>query len=80
MVYDVAHDGIEDGIAKKFQPLVVDGLAFLAAHDALVHQGLLVVFDVFGEESQDVVNRQIKLLLLAEREPYSADEVIQHIS
>ena len=81
LVDDVAHDGIEDGVAKKFEPLIVHWLPFLVAvHDALVHQGHLVITDIVGIESDDLVQRQIKLLILAERELYPVNNVIQHTS
>ena len=53
--YDVAHDGTKHGVAEKLEPLVVDGFPFLLVHDALVHQCLLVIFDVVGVEAKDVV-------------------------
>ena len=55
-VDDITHCSIKNGIAKKLQALVVDGLAFLVAmHDALVHQCQLVVADVVGVKADDVV-------------------------
>jgi hypothetical protein len=49
----MAHSRIENRIAKKFQPFIVQRLAFLVAlADALVHQGLTVVLDVMGIEAQ----------------------------
>ena len=53
---DVAHDGIEDGVAEKFKTLVVDGLALgVAPRQALVHQGLLVETDVVGIEPHHLI-------------------------
>ena len=54
-IYDMSHDSTQNGVAEELQTFVVDGLPFLAAHDALVHQRLLVVFDVIGEEAQNLV-------------------------
>ena len=55
-VDDITHCSIENGIAKKLQALVVDGLAlFVAMHDALVHQSQLVVADVVWVKADDVV-------------------------
>ena len=56
MVHDVAHNGIENGIAEKLEPLVVDGLALaVAVHDALVHERHLVVVDVAGIKAENGV-------------------------
>ena len=71
VVHNIAHGRIENSIAKKLQPLVVDGLSFLVAvHDTLVHERHLVIADVAWQEADDVAQRQIKLLILSEREPY----------
>jgi hypothetical protein len=73
MVIDnMSHHGVEDGITEKFQPFVVHGSSLLPVHDALVHQGLLVVMDVVGVESQDVVQGRMKFLVLPEKELDSA--------
>ena len=78
---DVADDSVEDGIAEKLQPLVVDFLAFgVAVGNALVHQRNLIETDVVGKDAENSVQRQIKLLILSEREPYSIDDIIQHTS
>ena len=86
-VDNIAHGCVEHGVAQELQTLVVDGLSFLVAvHHALVHQGHLVIADVVGIEADDVAQRRIKLLILAEREPYSVYDVgnrsyfIQHTS
>ena len=56
MVHDVAHNGIENGIAEKLEPLVVDGLALaVAVHDALVHERHLVVVDMAGIKAENGV-------------------------
>ena len=76
VVDDVAHDGIEQCVAEKLQAFVVQRLALLvAAADALVHQCLLVVADIMGIEPHDLVERRKKLLLLAEREPYTVNNI-----
>ena len=70
LVDDMSHHSIQQGVAKKLQPLVVQRLAFLVAPaGTLVGQGRLIVTDVAGIEPDDVVERRKKLLLLAEREP-----------
>ena len=81
LVYDVAHNSIEDGVAQKLKPLVVDGLALgVSSHDALVHQSQFVEADIVRIKTDDVEQRRIKLLLLTEREPYSINDIIQHTS
>ena len=86
-VNDVTYDGVEDGVAQELKSFVVDGLSFgISPHDALVHQSQLIVADVVWTDADNAVKRQIKLLLLAEREPYSVYDVgnrsyfIQHTS
>ena len=75
-IYDIAYRSIEYGISKEFQALIVQGLALVVAlTDALMHQRLLVILDVAGIESQNVVKSRKKLLLLAEREPYTVNDV-----
>ena len=78
---DVAYCGVEDGVAEEFKAFVVHGFALgVAAEHALVHQRELVVAYVVGIEANDLAQRQIKLLVLAERELNSVDEITQHIS
>ena len=68
MVDYLAHDGVEHGIAQKFQTFVVDGRSALAVRQhRLVHQGFLVQADVVRIEAQHITKGAIKLLLLAER-------------
>ena len=56
VIHYIANDGIQDGVAKKFKPLVVHRLAFLVTvHDALMHQGHLVVTNVVGVETYNLV-------------------------
>ena len=46
-VNNVAHDGVEYGIAQEFKPFVVYGLAVCPpSHYAFVHQGELIVANV----------------------------------
>ena len=81
LVYDVAHNSIENGIAQELKPLVVDRLALgVSSHDALVHQSQFIEADVVRIEPDDVKQRRIKLLLLSERELYPVNNVIQHTS
>ena len=76
--HDVTDDSIEDGIAQELQPLIVQRLALVVAlADALVHQRHLVILDVVGVEPQYGVKRRKKLLLLAERELDSINNVIK---
>ena len=53
---NITHHGIEHSITQELQPFVVHGLALLVTlGHALVKQGLLVVRDVTGVESDDFV-------------------------
>ena len=77
-VNDVTHSSVEYSITQELQSLVVQRLALVVAlADALVHQRLLVILDVAGIESQYAVKRRKKLLLLAERELDSINNVIK---
>ena len=54
--HDIAHHGIEHGITQELQAFVVHGLTFLVTPcHALVKQGLFVIRDVAGIESDDFV-------------------------
>ena len=44
--YYIAHDGTENGVAEKFEAFVVDAFPFLARHNTLVHECLLVIADM----------------------------------
>lgn len=78
---NVADDGIKDGIAKEFQPFIVYRLALcITPCDALVQECCLVISDIVWNDADDLVQGQIKLLLLAEREPYPVNNIIQHTS
>ena len=55
VVNDVAHSGVENGVAQKLQALIVDWFTLLVAvHDALVHERHLVMADVAWNETDDV--------------------------
>ena len=55
-VHDVAHSGIEDGVAQKFKALVVDRLTLgVALKHALVHKCQLIQRDVVGINANDFV-------------------------
>ena len=80
-VDNVADDGIEDGIAQKFKSFVVYGLSLcITTRYALVQECSLVISDIVWDNADNLVQGQIKLLFLAEREPYSVDNIIQHTS
>ena len=71
------HHRIENGIAQELQSLIVQRLAFvIALADALVHQRLTVILDVVRIKTEYLVKRRKKLLILAERELYSVNDVI----
>ena len=75
---DITHRSIEYGIAEELQPLIVQRLALIVTFaDALVHQRLLVILDVAGIETQYLVKRRKKLLLLAERELDSINNIVK---
>ncbi|EJX03009.1 hypothetical protein EVA_08885 [gut metagenome] len=79
--HDIAYYRIEDGVAEKLQPLVVHGLSLLVApRDAAVEQRNLIVFDMMRPDASDPVDRQEKLLILAERELDPVNQIIQHTS
>ena len=65
-VDNVSHDGIQNGIAQKFQPLVVHRLAFFSLSDAAVHQCLPVILNVVGIESGDVVQCDVEFFVFPE--------------
>ena len=69
-VDDVSYHRVEHSIAEELQPLVVHRLSFFSVSQAFVHECLLVVADVAWVEPDDVIERRIKLLILAERELY----------
>ena len=75
----VAHYGVENGVAQELKTLVVDRLPLgVAPGDAAVHERLFVEVDVVWVKSDDVAQRTIKLLFLAERELYLVNEVVNH--
>ena len=79
--HNIAYYRIEDGVAEKLQPLVVHGLSLLVApRDAAMEQRDLVVFDMMGPDAGDPMERQEKLLVLAERELNPVNQIIQHTS
>jgi hypothetical protein len=81
-IYYIAHSSIEDGIAEEFQPLIVQRLSLLIApSDALVHKSLTIIVDVMRIEPKNIVESRKKLLLLAERELNTVNDIINpHIS
>ena len=54
--HDIAHDGVEDGVAQEFQTFVVlrTTLFVLASH-TFVQQSLLIEFNMVRIEAQNVV-------------------------
>ena len=79
--HNIAYYRIEDGVTEKLQPLVVHGLSLLVApRDAAMEQRDLVVFDMMGPDAGDPMERQEKLLVLAERELNPVNQIIQHTS
>ena len=74
---DVAYYGVEDGITQKLQAFVVLWATFLVTTSyTLVQEGLLVEFDVVRIEAQNTVEGRKKLLLLAERELDTVNDIV----
>ena len=71
MIEIVGHDEVEDGVAQVFQALIV-GPAAVGQLDGLgaVHEGELVGRNVVGIEPGDASYKNIKLLILDEKELY----------
>ena len=79
LVNDISYDGIQYGISQKLKSLIIHGSPFsVAPCHTLVHEGQLIVADVVGIEPYDMIQRRIKLLFLAEREPYLIEKINQH--
>ena len=75
---DISHSRIKDGITQELQSLVVQRLSFVVAlANTLVDECLTVVLDVAGIEAEYLIESRKKLLLLAEREPDSINDVIK---
>ena len=79
LVDDVPDDGIEQRIAQKLQPLVVQRLALVVAlARTLVGQGCLVVADVLRIEADNVAQLPAELFLIApERQSQSLNDVLK---
>ena len=78
LINDITYSSVEYGITKKLKSLIIKRFALVVAlTDAFVHQRHLVILDVAGVESQYLIKRRKKLLLLAERELYSINNVIK---
>ena len=70
-VDDVAYDGVEDGVAEKFQPFVVQGTAFFGTQGGgFVQQCLLVNLYVARVEAQYLIKTKIRLPVFVKQEPY----------
>ena len=70
-VEEVGHHIVEHGVPEEFQTLIV-GPAAVTQLDGLgtVHHGQLVVLDAAGIVAGNAVNKNIKLLILDEKELY----------
>ena len=79
---NVADNRLENGIAEKFEPFVIDGLSFVVAlRRTAVEKGRFVIVDMVWVEAQYLVKTRIKLLILAERELYTRYQMTNlHIS
>ena len=78
MVEDyLANHSTQHSIAQKLQSLVVDGGSALGVCEhRLVHQRLLIKANLARIESQHITKGAIKLLFLAERQPYRVYQII----
>ena len=73
----MTHDSIENGVAQEFQTFVILRTSlFVPLANTLMQQSLLVELDVMRIKAQNVVKGRKKLLLLAERELYSINDVV----
>ena len=76
MIDNLAYDSTQDGIAKELEALVVQAVPFFVLGEhRLVHQRFLIDADVARIEAQHFMKNAIKLLILAERQPYSVYQV-----
>lgn len=71
VVEEIGHNSIHDGIAQELQPFIVGPLPALQFHwsGAMDHRQLIEL-DVTGIVARDTVNKNIKLLILDEKELY----------
>ena len=66
-----SHHAIEHGVAQILKALVVHPVPDIVFHrHGAVHQGQLVIVDVAWQEASDAVYKNIKLLILGEKELY----------
>ena len=76
MIDNLAYDSTQDGIAKELEALVVQAVPFFVLGEhRLVHQRFLIDADVARIEAQHFMKNAIKLLILAERQPYRVYQV-----
>ena len=76
--YNMSHHGIEQGIAQELKSFVVQGASLVVSLSAtLMGQRNLIILDIVGIEANDGVKRRKKLLLLAERELYTVDDIVK---
>ena len=65
------HHQVEHGVAQILEPLVVHPLAACRLHGhGAVHEGQLVECDVARVEACDAMYKNVKLLILGEKELY----------
>ena len=63
---------IEHGITEKFEPLVVDPMSVRCSHGhGTVYHSQFVWFDVARVVAGNLMNKNIKLLILDEKELYA---------
>ena len=77
-VYDISHRSIEYGITQELKSLVIQGAPLvITLSTTLMGQCNLVILDIVGIEANDGVKRRKKLLLLAERELYTVNDIVK---
>jgi len=73
------HHAIEHGIAQILEPLIVHPVPVVVFHrHGAVHQCQLIIGNVAWQEAGNAVYKNIKLLILGEKELYYGYEIIKH--
>ena len=71
IIEEIGYHGIEDGVTQEFKTLVVGPCAVVKLYWlGTVYHGKFIELDVTGIVACDVVDENIKLLILDEKELY----------
>ena len=77
MIDDFAYNRTQNCITKELEAFVVQAVSvFALSEHRLVHQGFLIEAYLVRIEAQHITKSAIKLLVLAEREPYRVYQII----